>query len=117
MKKTAKKKAPPKKAVPKKRSTEQYYTEVQDALRALKGVLPEHVDTDQIEAELKKTKPRSPTKFANDFFWAQVMEHQPGSSKEFKAKNRPRPVNEDDEPIFSDPRDDFRFEEDEEDDL
>lgn len=76
-KKAAKKRAPVKKAPVKKKPTkeltpEQYHRQVLAVANAMTTKITATIDTDEIEAELRATKPRSPKQFAYDLFWDSV---------------------------------------------
>lgn len=73
-KKPAKKAPPPKKGVkkPRKLTPEQYHSQVLEAADKMTAKITATIEQETIEAELRKTKPRSPRRFASDLFWENV---------------------------------------------
>lgn len=53
----------------------EYYQKVPDHLDQMSAF--QTIDQDEIEAELKKTKPRSPRRFANDLYWKTFVQCNP----------------------------------------
>lgn len=50
----------------------EYYKKVLDHLNQMSTKVFETIDQDEVEAELKKTRPRTPERFARDLFWKTV---------------------------------------------
>lgn len=50
----------------------EYYEKVSEHLSKMSTGFSLTIDQDEIEAELKKTKPRSPSRFATDMFYGTI---------------------------------------------